>query len=46
MPAMQPTSLWRGSLARSAAKEDDLDGGSGNGYTDPAEAAEFVSALA
>ena len=29
-------------LGKVGGKEDDLDGGSGNGYTDPAEAAEFV----
>ena len=42
MPAMQPTSLWRRSLARSAAKRMTLMGVGGNGYTDPAVAAEFV----
>ena len=29
-------------LGKVGGKEDDLDGGMGNGYTDPAEAAEFV----
>lgn len=29
-------------LGKVGGKEDDLDGGSGSGYTDPAEAAEFV----
>lgn len=30
-------------LGKVGGKEDELDGGSGNGYTDPAEAAEFVA---
>jgi len=29
-------------LGKVGGKEDDLDGGSGNGYTDPADAVEFV----
>ena len=31
-------------LGKVGGKEDDLDGGSGNGYTDPADAVEFVKA--
>ena len=31
-------------LGKVGGKEDDLDGGSGNGYTDPADAVEFVTA--
>ena len=30
-------------LGKVGGKEDDLDGGNGSGYTDPAEAAEFVA---
>ncbi|MBQ7321584.1 MAG: class II fructose-bisphosphate aldolase [Clostridia bacterium] len=31
-------------LGKVGGKEDDLDGGAGNGYTDPADAVEFVKA--
>lgn len=39
---MQPGIPVEAELGKVGGKEDDLDGGNGNGYTVPSEAAEFV----